>query len=99
MIFINDQMYAEMANMLSAQWQDGQHFYNGKIEYDTEQFYSTLTCSLIVYRRERTGKSPEVPGVIKVVPVWWDFSTCSDGVPCPNDFSWSEFVSFLPGDE
>lgn len=96
MIFITDQMYASLADMLSAELQDGRQFYNGKIEYDTEQFYSTLTCSLIVYRRENPTQTPEYKEIEKIVPVWWDFSICADGIDEANDFSWSEFSTFLP---
>jgi len=96
MIFITDQMYAEMANMLFAEMQNGQHYYNGKLEYDTEQFYSTLTCSLIVYRTETVSTRKELPQIERVVPVWWEYSICADGVTEPNDFSWSEFSTFFP---
>ncbi len=90
MISITNPMYAEMADLLAAQWGEGQHFYNGSIHYDTEEFYSTLTCSLILYRSE-----DESNAVKKTVPVWWDFSTCVDGALTANDFSWSEFVQFF----
>ena len=96
MIFITDQMYAELANMLFAELVDGRHFFNGKLEYDREQFYSTLTCSLIVYQSEIRAEKREVPEVKKVMPVWWDFSTCAEGLDTPNDFSWTEFSTFFP---
>ena len=90
MISITDPMYAEMAARLAAQWGEGQHFYNGSIHYDTDEFYSTLTCSVILYRSE--DESHEVK---KAVPVWWDFTTCAQGAAVANDFSWSEFVQFF----
>ena len=96
MIFITDQVYADMAINLFAGLQEDESFFNGKLEYDTEQFYSTLTCSLIIYRSDPAGVKPEVPDIQKILPVWWDFSTCSQGLSVPNDFSWTEFSSFFP---
>jgi hypothetical protein len=90
-------MYAELAATLFSRLEDGTCFYNGKIEYDTEEFYSTLVCSLIVYRSDAIPVDRTVASVEKVMPVWWNYTTCAGGVSTPNDFSWSEFIQFFPG--
>ena len=95
MIFVTDESYAEIARLLLDELKDGRNFFNGKIEYDTEAYYSTLTCSAIVYRVGPHPGEPAWDTVEKVVPVWWDFSTCADGALVPNDFSWTEFSAFL----
>jgi len=96
MIFITDPMYSDLAALLFAELPDGDSYYNGTVQYDTESFYSTLTCSLIVYHRSGPKEGTAAGPVAKIVPVWWDFSTCAAGSPQPNDFSWSEFVPFFP---
>lgn len=90
MIFITDPDYAEMASRLCAQWPERGNYFNGTIPYDTDGFYSTLTCSLILYRAEGAAGRVE-----RAVPVWWDFSTCAGGEVAANDFSWNELVLFL----
>lgn len=90
MITISSKMYEDVARILLDELRNGTHFYSGRIEYDTEQFYSTLTCTLIIYRKEESDQ------IAKIIPVWWDFSICADGVDEINDFSWREFMDYLP---
>lgn len=96
MIFITDEMYAEIACKLLSELKNGEHFFNGKIEYDTTEFYSTLTCSLVIYRKTLTPVDIPPPEIEKIIPVWWDFNLCAGNVPQVHDFSWSELASFLP---
>ena len=96
MIFISDESYAEIALRLFDQLKDNTSYFNGRIEYDTDAYYSTLTCTAIVYRGGTCPEEPAWNTVEKVVPVWWDFSTCADGTLRPNDFSWTEFSAFFP---
>jgi len=85
-----------MAASLFSELEDGRSFFNGKIEYDTQQFYSTLTCSLIVYHPDSVPPALPVLRIEKVIPVWWDYTTCVEGLLEPNDFSWTEFTRFFP---
>ena len=43
MISIDDQTYQAIAAQLRDEL-TGKEFFNGQLEYDTEEFYSTLTC-------------------------------------------------------
>ncbi len=88
MIEISEKMYEEIAALLLAEIGDKDYF-NGTVEYDTEEFYSSLTCSLIVCRE------PESLGILSILPVWWDYDIAlCDGVQL-NDFSWLELDRYL----
>ena len=47
MIEINETIYKQIAALLLAEIGEKDYF-NGTIEYDTEEFYSSLTCTLII---------------------------------------------------
>ncbi len=96
MIYVTDEMYARLAARLFEALKTSGNYFNGHVEYDTPDLYSTLTCSAIVYRSQSTGSEPVVPPVEKVVPVWWEFSACAGGALQEHDFSWSEFTQFFP---
>ncbi len=96
MIYLTDETYARLAARLFEKLKTSGNYFNGRIEYDTADFYSTLTCSAIVYRSQGAGNGPVVPSVEKIVPVWWEFSACVDGAMQEHDFSWSEFTQFFP---
>ena len=54
MISIDDQTYQAIAAQLRDEL-TGKEFFNGQLEYDTEEFYSTLTCTLILRNAPRHG--------------------------------------------
>jgi len=68
-------------------------FFNGSVEYDTDEFYSTLRMTLIVYRDR---EAPGCGGAIRnIVPVWWEFSLSQSGGEVDTDFSWRELREYL----
>ncbi len=96
MISIGEKNYEELAALLlEALRETPQSYFNGSVEYDGEGFYSTLTCSLIVYRRGEEDENGRFSTIEDIVPVWWEYSVCADGVGEPNDFSWNELKQRL----
>ncbi|MCD7962984.1 MAG: hypothetical protein LUF90_05410 [Rikenellaceae bacterium] len=95
MISINDKIYAEVAVKLNEVLENQNSFFYGSIEFDTEQFYSTLTCTLILDRTEYGDKDKTFSKISKITPVWWEYSTYSEIGNENNDFSWTEFSGFL----
>ena len=96
MISLTDEMYAQLAARFFEKLEKSGNFFNGKVEYDTPEFYSTLTCSALLYRSQNNEIQPIEFPVEKIVPVWWDFSVCAAGTLQEHDFSWSEFTQFFP---
>ena len=88
MITINDRMYEKIADLLVRRIEEP-HFFNGTIEYDTDEFYSSLVCTLIVCRDQENGR------ILSVLPVWWDFSLFQAEGEQTTDFSWNELNRFL----
>jgi hypothetical protein len=70
-------------------------YFNGTVEFETEEFYSTLTLTAIVYRRTETTPECVRRPVSDVVPVWWDFSTVQECGQVLNDFSFMELKPYL----
>lgn len=71
-------------------------FFSGTVECAHDRFFSSLTATLLIYRRG--DGLPEGPAetVCDVVPVWWEFSAVGEnGSELPNDFSFSEFREHL----
>lgn len=95
MTIVTSEMYAGIARCLQDELDKGGEFFNGHVEYDTAECYATLTCTLIIYRKNHTDNGTKVSAVEKVVPVWWRLSTFEDGMETPNDFSWSELCEYL----
>ena len=62
MITINDRMYEKIADLLLRRIEET-HFFNGTIEYDTDEFYSSLVCTLIVCRDQENGRSCPYGGI------------------------------------
>jgi hypothetical protein len=94
MIEISAPMYSRIAEMLrdrigTAEW------FNGSIEFETEEFHSRLTLSAIVYRRAELLPEGRRCPVFDVVPVWWEFSTVGAGGEEVNDFCFSELRPLL----
>lgn len=54
MITITKQIYEEIAELLLEKIRE-KDFFNGTVEYDTDEFYSSLTCTLIICRAPETG--------------------------------------------
>jgi hypothetical protein len=73
MIFVTDEIYAEIALRFFQRLEAGGNYFNGTIEYDTPEFYATLTCSAILYRSQPDRKEVVWGEVQQVVPVWWEF--------------------------
>jgi len=87
MIILNEKCYGEIALLLKDRI-EGLGFFNGSVGYDTEEFYSELTCTLIIYR-DGNGR------LSNVAPVWWEYHLfMSDGEQL-TDFDWNEFNYFL----
>lgn len=66
MITITKQIYEEIAELLLEKIRE-KDFFNGTVEYDTDEFYSSLTCTLIICRAPETGI------ILSVLPVWWNY--------------------------
>lgn len=73
-IEITEDIYHDIAVSLLDAIGDG-YYYNGKIENDCDEFYSTLTATLIVYREKSTDADGRADYIRDIVPVWWEFST------------------------
>ncbi len=86
MIHIDQAAYTGVAQLLATRIADTAYF-NGSVEYDTEEFCSRLTCTLIIYRRG--------DALHDIVPVWWDFELHQATGQQPTDFSWGELKEFL----
>ena len=88
MIQITTPIYEAIADMLIERIGDADYF-NGTVEYDTEELYSSLTCTLIVCR------NPVTQRIYSILPVWWEYNTdLCDGSQL-NDFSWSELDRYI----
>lgn len=88
MIEINEKMYDEIASLLLNEIGDADYF-NGTVEYDTEEFYSSLICSLIICR------DPESLAILSILPVWWEYDIALIDGEQLNDFSWMELDRYL----
>ncbi len=88
MIEINEKMYDEIASLLLNEIGDADYF-NGTVEYDTEEFYSSLICSLIICR------DPESLAILYILPVWWEYDIALIDGEQLNDFSWMELDRYL----
>ena len=88
MIEINEKMYEEIASLLLNEIGDADYF-NGTVEYDTEEFYSSLICSLIICR------DPESLAILSILPVWWEYYIALIDGEQLNDFSWMELDRYL----
>lgn len=87
MVAINEQIYRDVASLLTEKIQ-GLVFFNGTVEYDTEEFYSGLTCTLIICRNEEGT-------LLSVMPVWWEFHLYMCDGEQPTDFDWNELSKYV----
>ncbi len=86
MFTIDQDIYHQMARQLIGMIGcDG--FFNGTAEYDTEEFCSRLTATLLIYRR---GES-----IADIVPVWWEFHLVQPDGEVLTDFCWHELRRYL----
>ena len=88
MITITKQIYEEIAELLLEKIRE-KDFFNGTVEYDTDEFYSSLTCTLIICR------APETRIILSVLPVWWNYDIALIDGEQQSDFSWNTLNRFL----
>ncbi len=86
MITIDDRLYRDMARLLIEAAGAGE-FFNGVVDHSAEDFYATLTATLIIYRNGGRIKD--------IVPVWWEFHLLQDKGEELTDFCWTDFREFL----
>lgn len=94
MLTITTNIYRAVSDKLSVHLEDIDYF-NGTVEFDTEDLHSTLRATLIVYHKESCGPDTPRSVVTDIVPVWWEFETHQETGQVLNDFSWNEFKQFL----
>lgn len=94
MIEITSEIYRSIAALLTEEI-GGANYFNGTIEYETEEFYSTLTLTAIVYRRSETRPEGELRPMADIVPVWWEFATIQQFGDTLNDFSFCELKRYI----
>ena len=83
MITITKQIYEEIAELLLEKIRE-KDFFNGTVEY-----YSSLTCTLIICRAPETGI------ILSVLPVWWNYDIALIDGEQQSDFSWNTLNRFL----
>lgn len=94
MIEISQNIYEDLAGrFLEAIGNDD--YFNGAVEYETEEFYGRLVATVIVYRREETRPEGIVRPISDVVPVWWEFQTVQACGAVANDFSFNELKPYI----
>lgn len=94
MIEISDGLYRLLAQRLMEQLSQTTYF-NGSIEVDTDELYTTLRATLIVYRRAYEEPTGMIEKITDIVPVWWEYVTTDVHGEQTNDFSWCEFIEHM----
>lgn len=94
MTTITPTTYQQVAKLLLKAIDD-RAFFNGTIEYDTEEFYSSFRATLIIYREKIEQQSVITEIITDIVPVWWEFSLHSERGDEMTDFSWRELAQYL----
>ena len=94
MIEITSEIYRAVADRLKEEIGQADYF-NGTAEFSTDEFYSTLTLSAVIYRRTETLPEGTRRMIADVVPVWWEFSTVQSCGGVLNDFSFSELKQYI----
>lgn len=87
-------IYRQVAELLFKAIDD-RAFFNGTIEYDTDEFYSSFRATLIIYRQKIEQQSVITNIITDIVPVWWEFSLHSHRGEELTDFSWRELAQYL----
>ena len=69
-------------------------YFNGTVKCCHNDFYSSLTASLVIYK---TSPTPIVAmnDTTDIVPVWWEFHTTTPEGEIMNDFSFSTLKEYL----
>lgn len=88
MISINPEIYQTFASLL-LDAVDNKEFFNGTFDLDTEEFYSTLTCTLLIYPNPEPGLQDHI------VPIWWEFHLWQPEGEILTDFDWNELAKYL----
>lgn len=88
MISINPEIYQTFASLL-LDAVDNKEFFNGTVDFDTEEFYSTLTCTLLIYPNPEPGLQDHI------VPIWWEFHLWQPEGEVLTDFDWNELAKYL----
>ncbi len=94
MIEITSEIYRAVAGRLKEEIGTAGYF-NGTVEFETEEFYSKLTLTAIVYRRSEIFPEGVGRPIADIVPVWWEFATVQEFGETLNDFSFSELKQYL----
>ncbi len=89
MISITPQIYQDLAKKLQQDLKN-KDFFNGTIELDYQELYSTFHCTLIITRSKHKPNK-----IDDVISVWWEFETAMAYGFEYNDFSWMEFYEYL----
>ena len=97
MVTISPDIYREVAKELMRQVET-LNFFNGTIEHDTEEYYSSLRCTLIISREKEKRIDGEGERITDIIPIWWEFSIYFSDGEAYNDFSWTELREYLPID-
>lgn len=94
MIEISCDIYREIAVRLLDRIGTSEYF-NGSVEYETDEMYTRLTLTAIIYRRTETAPEGTRKPMVDMVPVWWEFSTIQEHGEMINDFSLAELKTYL----
>ncbi len=98
MIEISEQIYREIAASLREAIGAADYF-NGAVEYESEELYARLVTTAIIYRREEILPEGKRRVIADVVPVWWELRTEQTFGEVMNDFSFAELKQYLIDDE
>lgn len=95
MIEIESEDYVRVAEKL-ADAVGGSEYFSGSVSCGHGGFDSTLTATVLVYRREDDMPEGKYGTVTDIVPVWWEFSTVApDGCELVNGFSFAELRKYF----
>lgn len=94
MISITEKIYSDLAQRLIEQLHNVD-FYNGTIELDYPELYTTFHCTLLVYQDKINLDNHIYNTISEILPVWWEFETaCEYGIEY-NDFSWATLYEYI----
>lgn len=85
---VSSELYLETAARL-VEAIGPENYFSGSLLFAFGDIECRLTASVIVYRRAERFPEATCDRIADLVPVWWEFHTCRDGVEMLNDFSFS----------